>query len=156
MDARPARRSLGAKGLTPLLDTLFLLLFTLLATSEPARTEALEMVRIQLPRVEAEASGAGDAAALLLEVDADSRIRLEGSGPVTSLEELDAALAAARGGRSPEEVPVRILGDREARHGVAVQLLQHLRLLGFVSIELVAAGGDEEDFLPRLGEGPLR
>ena len=54
--------------------------------------------------------------------------------------ELDRALQALLGSSLPDEVVIDLSADREARHGVAVELLQHLRLRGFVNVELVAVG----------------
>ena len=57
-----------------------------------------------------------------------------------SLDEVDAALASVLGDAVPEEVEIRIHADRDARHGVAIELLQHLRVRGFVQVQLVALG----------------
>ncbi len=137
--------SLVLRGLTPLLDTLFLLLFALLAVSETRDVAAVEEVRIQLPAVEA-GNDATEAPVELLSilVDADSVVRLaepEGDGTrIGSFEELDAALARRLGARLPEDVAIDIVADEEARHGVMVEILQHLRLRGFLRVQLLATG----------------
>ena len=134
--------SIAAKGLTPLLDTLFLLLLTLLVTSEARTATSEELVRIVLPQVEPSPGGAAEPTRqLVLEVDAGSRVRLEGSEDVLATRaELDRSLAAALGESLPEEVGIEIRGDRSARHGVVVELLQQLRLRGFASVSLIARG----------------
>ncbi|KAA3609573.1 MAG: hypothetical protein DWQ01_09595 [Planctomycetota bacterium] len=146
---------MGLKGLTPLLDTLFLLLFTLLATSEPRAHEQLETVKVLLPEV-AQSSEASqqEAPRLTLEIDQQARIRIAGQGGVlNSWEALNTALQVWLQGRSPDSISVEILGDRQAPHGVAVQLLQHLRLQGFLAIELVAHGEDRPLFpQPEAGQ----
>lgn len=136
------RRTLAFAGLTPLVDVLFILLFALLALSDSRKTNQTELVRVQLPEVEPADEGpllSGDR--VQLEISADSTIRIATSGEVIrSREELDRALGVVLGERLPEEVVVEIQADREARHGVAVELLQHIRLLGFVNVELIASG----------------
>ena len=67
--------------------------------------------------------------------------------PLASQAEFDAALADAIGEALPEEVHVEIKADREARHGVAVAVLQHLRLRGFVHVDLLAIGTTAADDL---------
>lgn len=138
------RGSIGLGGLTPLLDTLFILIFALLALSDTRSAERAEPVRIQLPAVEP----GGDEASRLtrrveFEITADSTLRLAGTDEaLRSREDVDAALAGALAdpGAVPELVGVEIRADRDSRHGVAVELLQHLRLRGFVNVELIAIG----------------
>ena len=149
--------SVSFRGMTPLLDTLFILLFALLALSDARETRESEEVRIQLPAVgrDAEAAAAPREAFSIL-VDADSSVRVEGSDEVLrSAARLDAALAAWLGDALPEEVVVEIVADENARHGVAVGLLQHLRLAGFVEVQLLAAAdeGGAGDFLRGAAEG---
>ena len=137
-----SRRTLAFAGLTPLVDVLFILLFALLALSDSRTTHQTEQVRVQLPEVEPADEGslvAGER--VQLEISAESTIRLAASGAVIrTREELDRELSAILGQRLPEEVVVEIQADRDARHGVAVELLQHIRLLGFVNVELIASG----------------
>ena len=139
---RPPRVSLGFAGLTPLVDTLFLLLFSLLILSDTRRSHATELIRIALPEVEpGDEDPAADGARIVLEIAADSTVRfLEPDVLVRSRDELDRALAALLSDLLPEEVTVEIRADRDARHGVAVELLQHLRLRGFLTVQLVAVG----------------
>ena len=145
--------SVGLRALTPLLDTLFLLLFALLALSESRQVAAPEEVRIRLPEVERGGDAAEAADPFSISVDADSRVRLEGSDAVVeSLEELDAALAARLEHALPEDLPVDLVADADARHGVTVELLQHLRLRGFTRVQLLATGSDTGGALGRQEE----
>jgi len=147
------RRGAAAGGLTPLLDTLFILLFALLALSDVRTSNRQERVRIELPEVEPGADPAPPAEMhITLEIDARSNVSLAGSdGRLETREDLDRALAGALERAVPEEVVVEIVADREARHGVAVEVLQHLRLRGFTHVQLVASGVDEAS--PLLGGG---
>lgn len=148
----PERESQHApilKGITPLLDVLFILLFVLLALSETKTSNPMELLRVQLPQVApaAEASIL-DPLKLVLILDANSRISVEGvDGNVSSLEDLDAALSSAIGDALPEDITIEIQGDRFARHGSTVGLLQHLRLRGFYKVMFLVAGGDPAGFL---------
>ena len=89
----------------------------------------------------------------MLEVAVDSSVRVPGvpDAVVQTRDELDRALAKLLADRVPEEVVVDIHADRAARHGVVVELLQHLRLRGFVTIQLVATGHAEP--AEAFGEG---
>jgi len=146
---RPAIGSVSLRGVTPLLDVLFILLFALLALSETKTANRSELVKILLPEVAPAAEAAAtEASHLLLVIDAESRVHVGSEEPaVGSLEELDRALAEVVGDALPEEVAIEIQGDRNARHGVAVGLLQHLRLRGFTRVSLLATGGDDAGFL---------
>ncbi len=137
------------RGITPLLDVLFILLFALLALSKTETTNRTELVKILLPEVApAIEDAAGATKSLTLVLDADSKIHVGDHAPaVTSLEELDRALALEIGDSLPEDIAIEIQGDREARHGVAVGLLQHLRLRGFSRVSLLAVGGGSSSFL---------
>ena len=144
MSAREAK-SISFAGLTPLIDTLFILLFCLLALSDTRKTDPTEPVRVQLPEVEAAENGPALAGSrITVEIAADSTIRVGRAGPdgliVESPAELDRAFNALLGEFLPDEVVIDLQADRDARHGVAVELLQHLRLRGFVNVELVAVG----------------
>ena len=131
-----------ATGMTALVDLLFLLLFSLLVLSDTRNANRAELVRVELPGVEAgEAQVPGSAARIALEIDADSTVRLaEDGSAVADRAALDRLLASAAGDALPEEVAVEVRADAAARHGVAVDLLQHLRLRGFVQVDLVAVG----------------
>ncbi len=145
MSAR-RRSSVALSGLTPLVDLLFILLFSLLALGETRRVEQEELVAIELPSVESSADSRAPAAALTLAIDSESRVVLPSSGRVIlTRRELDAELASALGDGVPEEVTVAIHADRAARHGAAVELLQHMRLRGFVHVQLLATGQDDGD-----------
>jgi biopolymer transport protein ExbD len=130
------------RGITPLIDLLFILLFGLLALSDARRSESAETVRIQLPAVEpTEKKGAATPKVIVLEIDAESVVRIEGrEEPVEDPEELDTLLAERIGDTLPEEFAIEIRGDASARHGVMVALLQHLRERGFNSVNLLALG----------------
>lgn len=138
-----APRSGGFAGLMPLVDTLFLLLFALLAVSETKAVET-EEVHVSLPEVRSE-EGAASAPDLRveIEVDADSNVRVAGGEALANVEDVDRALVSEIGDALPEEVAVEIRADQASRYGVTVQLLQHLRLSGFVDVRLTALGGGD-------------
>lgn len=131
---------IGFGGLTPLLDTLFILLFALLVTTE-AKTEETEEIRVRLPEVEEGADGGprSEGPSLTLQVDAGSDVRI-GDSVVGTREMLDAVVAERLSDALPEEVSIELFADRDARHGVLVELLQYFRLRGFVDIQLLATG----------------
>lgn len=137
------RRRLAIAGVTPLLDTLFLLLFALLAVSETKSPDSDEAVRIRLPEVPPNAESRSEPATRIgFTIDADSRIRRADDGaPVASRAELDRVLddrLGRPGVERPDELVVEIRADAAARSGVALELLQHLLLRGFVRVELLA------------------
>ncbi len=130
------------KGLTPLLDILFILLFAILALSDVRTSNRAEQVLIRLPHVEPglEEPGTGERHMAIV-VGADSNVHLAETGEaIASREDLDLALSAVLGEVLPEEVVIEIQADRDAPHGVVVELLQHLRLRGFVNVQLLATG----------------
>lgn len=143
-------------GLTPLLDTLFLLLFSLLAVSETRTEESRieesrveEEVLIEMPSVESggqESAGAVPGDSIYILIDAESQVTVEGvDGVIPTAGDLDRELGVLLADRVPEELAVEIRSDRNAKHGVAVALLQQLRLRGFVNILLIASGDSEPD-----------
>ncbi len=147
--------TIAGGGLTPLLDTLFLLIFALLALSDTRRDSAREPaaseeVRIELPSVEAgDAAQAAPRASVTLRIDADgvlsigaSERRIASRGDLDAALEDELALAAQAHGDAlkPADVTLAIAADRDAPHGVAVDLLQHLRLAGYGQVELIAVG----------------
>ncbi len=137
--------AIGASGLTPLLDTLFVLLFALLAASEVRREDSTTELHLELPRVASdEPSSQAEKLRVVLVVDQESIIRLEGE-PEALIDgaDLDAALAEQTQSSAPNEVTVEIRADREARYGVGVELLQHLRLAGFEDVLLTASGATQ-------------
>lgn len=139
---KKALGGIGFGGLTPLLDTLFILLFALLVTSEAKTADATtEEIRVRLPEVEEgeEAGASSESIRLTLEIDADSVVML-GAEAMETREALDAAVAEQLGDALPEEVTIELFADRDARHGVLVELLQYFRLRGFVDIQLLATG----------------
>ena len=147
------RKSIGGmvqRGLTPLLDTLFILLFALLALSDTRQVAQTQEVRIELPAVESgEESAAAPGERVSLLVDGTSAVRLAGpsgtSEPIERFDELDSLLAARLGALLPEEVAIDIVGDEDARHGVMVELLQHLRLRGFTRVQLLATRAESNE-----------
>jgi len=138
------------RGVTPFVDLLFLLLFGMLALSDSRRATSAETVRVRLPAVEPGAEdGAGETRTIVLVVDADSRVHLDGAaesidGPAA----LDAALAGRVGEALPEEFTVEIRGDAQAHHGVMVALLQHLRRAGFAGVNLLALAAEDATWRP--------
>lgn len=144
--------ALAARALTPLLDVLFLLLFALLALSDTRTAREAERVRVELPAVEpADRASPSPGRIVALEIDRDSRVRVAGGAPLATRAALDDALAAALGDGVPEEVAVDLLADRDARHGVVAEVLQQLRLRGFVRVRLAALGAEGGE--RELGEG---
>ncbi len=145
MVTRPTKRGNPlAAGVTPLLDTLFLLLFALLVASDTRRSTHSEAVRIRLPAVEPAGPGEGLASErVALAIDAESRLWLAPDGePIASRAALDALLAERLGERLPEELVVEIRADARSASGTSLALLQHLLLRGFTKVELIARGVD--------------
>lgn len=132
--------SIAAKGMVPLLDTLFQLLFALLVVSGPRAVARAETLLLRLPQVErVEAMAPAPAKEVVLQVDSGARVTLLGDETVIQTRaELDRLLVAALGPAVPEEVAVEIRADAAAPHGVVVEILQHLRLLGFADVRLAA------------------
>jgi len=146
------RSGLGVSGLTPLLDTLFLLIFALLALAQAPTNVKKDTLRVELPAVE---SGSGtpplDAKTVTVHVDAQGAVRVQDQEePLPTLADLDPALSSLLGESVPESVLVEIVADEAAPYGVAVTLLQHLRLAGFSRVGLLARKQDHPS-LPRAG-----
>ena len=76
-----ARGSISARGLVPFLDTLFNLLFALLAISVASAPSSFDLLRLKLPEVEG-GERSGTPAALVVEVEADGTMRPGGSDAV--------------------------------------------------------------------------
>jgi biopolymer transport protein ExbD len=142
--ADPVHGSIAAKGLVPLLDVLFQLIFALLVVSGPRTANRAEELLLRLPRVDPTRdmpAPAGDA--LVIAVDSRGSVRIPGLGLELATEEaLDRWLAASLGELVPDEVPeevtVEIQAEASAPHGAVVELLQHLRLRGFSDVRLAA------------------
>jgi biopolymer transport protein ExbD len=136
------RRSVALRGVMPLLDTLFLLLFSLLALSDARTSNRAEPVRVRLPEVERGSEPSAPAARrVAIEIDARSAVWLaDGAAPIGTHDELDRELTRRLGDGLPEELVVEIRADRDARSGVALDLLQHLLVRGFVNVQLLASG----------------
>lgn len=135
-----SRGSISARGLVPFLDTLFNLLFALLAINAANAAASSEFLRLRLPRVESgDEERAVSPGGLVIAVDADGSIRPAGTDLVLrTREELDRVLLSVVGVELPEEFPVEIQADTSCPHGVVVELLQHLRVLGFSDVRLAA------------------
>lgn len=141
-----ARGSISARGLVPFLDTLFNLLFAMLAISVARAPSSFDLLRLRLPRVEAAGERAGGAPGLVLDVGADGSIRPGGTGhDLRSRAELDRALSSLVGDGVPEEVPLEIRAAALCPHGVVLELLQHLRVLGFSDVRLAAIAANGTD-----------
>ena len=132
--------SIAAKGLVPLLDVLFQLIFALLVVSGPRTANKAEELLLRLPRVDPTRdmpAAAGNA--LVIAVDAEGLVRVPGPGlELASEEALDRWLAASLGELVPDEVPVEIQAEAAAPHGAVVELLQQLRVRGFSDVRLAA------------------
>ncbi len=137
------RRDGGMTGMIPLLDTLFLLLFALLAAAREQVEPAVDPVRIRLPEVTEGSDGDLTGATVKLLLDRDGQVflgeqeRAYAAGEFSTLVEDIAAL------HEPSEVSVEIYGDQDAGYGRAVQLLQELRLRGFARVALLARGSGD-------------
>ena len=156
MARRRTRASLGSGSLVPLLDVLFLLIFALLALSDTRETEREELVHIQLPGVEpGDDPPTSKRTRIALAIGADSTVHVvleDVEREVLSWEELDTAIGELLGDGLPEEVTIELRADRDAKHGIAVELLQHLRLRGFVDVQLLATGAASDSW-GSAGEG---
>ena len=130
------------RGATPLVDLLFLLLFSLLALSDTKKAASQEPVRIKLPKVApAKTLATAMRPTVILEIDAASHVRIKDNPEVIEgPRELDRLLDAQLGSKLADEFEVEIHGDANARHGVSVALLQHLRTRGFAAVTLIALG----------------
>ena len=144
--------SRGLSGIMPLLDVLFILLFSLLALTDVRTSEAEdEEVRVELPAVES-----GDLALeqpdapLVLSIDSAGTVRTEAGDEVASPQALEALIRGALDGRLPEELAIELSADRAAPTGVAVELLQALRLRGVSRVQLLAVG--DADTSVRFGQ----
>ena len=139
-----SRGSISARGLVPFLDTLFNLLFALLAIQAARAAASSEFLRLRLPLVEPGQESAASPGGIVIAVDADGSIRPAGTDLVLrTREELDRTLATSVGDALPEELPVEIQADTFCPHGVVVELLQHLRVLGFSDVRLAAIARED-------------
>lgn len=142
-------RAPGQAALTPLLDTLFLLLFAVLASSEEKaaresteRTESTaEEIQIELPSVDRD----GDAVApdvplppVVVVIEANGELRIAGeSAPLAGAQGL-AALTSL----DQPDVRVEIRAHADARHAVVVEVLHELQQLGVIDVRFVATQRD--------------
>ena len=148
-------RSLRSSALMPLLDTLFLLLFTLLATSRSAtlvEESVREEISVSLPDVADGGVGESDAQASVLvigvqpsgAIEAIVGLSAEGRAvPVASPSALGALIDALRERDLSVRWRAEIRADEDARHGVVLDVLQEVRLAGLVDVRFIAVeGGD--------------
>ena len=131
--------------LTPLLDMLFLLLFTLLATSQSAESLDSELpeeeIAIELPSVQ-ESQGTGERASepLVLFVDASGGVTLAGAAIPTPAELRSSLEARVDAG---EEVSLELNVDGDARHAVVADVLQAVRAAGVSDLRFLAHRAEE-------------
>lgn len=132
------RRAVGQAALTPLLDTLFLLLFSVLAASDGADASAdvEEEVQLELPSVmdEGESGYSAGEAPLVIAIEADGAVTMAGA---TDAVESSAALAASLS-EVPSGTVFEIRAHADARHAVVVEVLHGLREAGFLDVSLIA------------------
>lgn len=132
-------RSVGQAALTPLLDTLFLLLFAVLAASDgaEARSKVEEEVRLELPSVADDNAGGGNPAGdspVVLAIDASGAVSVDGGAlQLASPAALDEFLESLASSATFE-----IRADADARHAVVVEVLHGLREAGFLDVSLIA------------------
>lgn len=134
MNFRPQRSRRGdpSLDLTPLIDVVFLLLIFFLVTASFAQQDR-SLVPVDLPDgTSGEAGAVSERATIYLEADGTfSFVANEGEDAVTGLDvrtlrsELEALHATA-----PDR-PLHLRGDREARYGEVMQLLDLARQIGF-------------------------
>lgn len=137
------RRTVGQAALTPLLDTLFLLLFSVLAASDGAEATAdvEEEVQLELPSVmdDGQGSAATGEAPWVIAIEADGAVTLDGGSVDLGSRVIDspASLAASLSG-VPGGATFEIRAHADARHAVVVEVLHGLREAGFLDVSLVA------------------
>lgn len=146
--------SRGLAGIMPLLDVLFILLFSLLALTDVRTADATaEEVRVELPSVES-----GDNAVpppdepLVLSIDVEGNVLTEWGMIVEDTVALEFLLKHALDDRLPEELTIELSADRGAPTGVVIELLQALRLRGVYKVQILADGDAGED--RRFGAAP--
>lgn len=125
------RRSEPDLDMTPLIDVVFLLLIFFLVTATFAQRDQ-SVVPVDLPEGQSGASGASDArATVYLEADGSFTLALsedevERQLTMDALEERLEDLYEAT-----PELPLYLRGDREARYGSVMELLDLARGVGF-------------------------
>jgi biopolymer transport protein ExbD len=134
MGSKPRRRAGGLLNLTPLIDVVFLLLIFFMLTSHFVEEES---IAIELPQA-ASSSDAEDDGFVEVLAGADGKLRLGGATATpeeVTLERLEPALRAALA--APGKHSVRLRGDREARLGLAVQVMDAARKAGARSLDIL-------------------
>lgn len=132
-------RAAGQAALTPLLDTLFLLLFSVLAASDgaEARADVEQEVRLELPTVADDGSAEGassESPLVVIVIDAGGAVTLDGGAkPIESPGAFADALLGIPSGAAFE-----IRAHADARHAVVVEVLHGLREASFLDVSLVA------------------
>ena len=137
--AKDLGRTAGQAALTPLLDTLFLLLFSVLAASDgaEARADVEEEVRLELPSVMDDGATESDSSpesSMVIAIEASGAVLLDGGAlPADSPAAFSASLADVPLGTSFE-----IRAHADARHAVVMEVLHGLREQSFLDVSLVA------------------
>lgn len=124
---RPRRRS--NIELTPLIDVVFQLLVFFLLTSSFVQPS----LRLDLPQ--GGTMDEADPTPILLEIDADGNLALDGD-PVERARLQDALERALEDGRTA----VRLSGDRGMTYGIFVEALDAARAAGAAHFDLVHSG----------------
>jgi biopolymer transport protein ExbD len=125
---RRTRRRSGIE-LTPLIDVVFQLLVFFLLTSSFIQPS----LRLELPQ--GAAMDEADTTPILLEIDADGNLAIDGEGIRRNAlqDELEKALADGRDA-------VRLSGDRSMTYGIFVEALDAARAAGAAHFDLVHSG----------------
>ena len=137
------RKAVGQAALTPLLDTLFLLLFSVLAASDGAEasTDIEEEVRLELPSVmdDGESGAAVGEPPVVIAIEAEGTVTMDGGAARGAPLEVGspAALAGSLASVAPGTA-FEIRAHADARHAVVVEVLHGLREAGFLDVSLVA------------------
>ena len=139
----------------PLLDTLFLLLFTLLATSRSAtlvEESVREEISVTLPDVADGGAGESDTEASVLvvgvqpdgSIEAIAGLSTEGEAvPVESPAALGALIDSLALRDPGTRWRAEIRADEDARHGVVLDVLQEVRRAGLVDVRFIAVTDGE-------------
>ncbi len=126
------RRPDASLDLTPLIDAIFLLLIFFIVTATFSQQQDQSVVPVDLPT-----GSSGDAATdqqratIFLERDGSYSIRVGEAAPMTALSrgELEEQLRTLHGNNP--ETALYLRGDREARYGDVMRLLDVAREIGF-------------------------
>lgn len=111
--------------LSPLIDVIFILLIFVVLVARFADQE-----RLDVTPPSASAGRPAEVDALLVEVDEEGTVAIEGE--IVPEEDLEATLLAAR----PRFSKVVLVADRDARLQIAVDVLSVAKLVGFEGVAL--------------------